>query len=130
MYIGAVQGLELFLLGRRLMKLGEQAIEPSHFHRMPASVRMVMLDAFENPIYDLQLLDLIDGQRAWSYVCASDIGSSETSWDAETFSRDHLTSYVKRCTAWRQTFKPSATTAAGQYGKDAQRGSEQADRGW
>jgi gamma-glutamylcyclotransferase (GGCT)/AIG2-like uncharacterized protein YtfP len=72
-----------------------------------------LLDAFENPIYDLQLLDLIDGQRAWSYVCASDIGSSETSWDAETFSRDHLTSYVKRCTAWRQTFKPSASAAAG-----------------
>ena len=49
MYSEEVQGLELFLLGRRLMKIGERAIEPSHFHRMPASVRTVMLDVFENP---------------------------------------------------------------------------------
>ncbi|MFB9905709.1 MarR family winged helix-turn-helix transcriptional regulator [Allokutzneria oryzae] len=44
-----MRGLELFLLGRRLMKIGEQAIEPSHFHRMPVSVRSVMLDVFEHP---------------------------------------------------------------------------------
>ncbi|MCP3804060.1 MarR family transcriptional regulator [Allokutzneria sp. A3M-2-11 16] len=44
-----MKGLELFLLGRRLMKIGERAFEPSHYHRMPASVRTVMLDVFENP---------------------------------------------------------------------------------
>jgi DNA-binding MarR family transcriptional regulator len=44
-----VNGLELFLLGRRLMKLGEEAIPRSGFHRMPTSVRSVMVDAYEHP---------------------------------------------------------------------------------
>jgi DNA-binding MarR family transcriptional regulator len=44
-----VNGLELFLLGRKLMKLGEEAIPRSGFHRMPTSVRSVMVDAYEHP---------------------------------------------------------------------------------
>jgi DNA-binding MarR family transcriptional regulator len=44
-----VNGLELFLLGRRLMKLGEEAIPPSGFHRMPTSVRSVLVDVYEHP---------------------------------------------------------------------------------
>lgn len=45
----AVDGLRLFLLGRRLMKLGKQAIPPSGFRRLPTSVRSVMIDVFEHP---------------------------------------------------------------------------------
>ena len=44
-----MNGLELFLLGRKLMKLGEEAIPRSGFHRMPTSVRSVMVDAYEHP---------------------------------------------------------------------------------
>jgi hypothetical protein len=44
-----VNGLELFLLGRKLMKLGEDAIPPSGFRRMPTSVRSVLLDVYEHP---------------------------------------------------------------------------------
>jgi DNA-binding MarR family transcriptional regulator len=44
-----VNGLELFLLGRRLMKLGEEAIPPSGFHRVPTSVRSVLMDVYEHP---------------------------------------------------------------------------------
>jgi hypothetical protein len=32
-----MNGLELFLLGRRLMKLGEDAIPPSGFHQLATS---------------------------------------------------------------------------------------------
>jgi DNA-binding MarR family transcriptional regulator len=48
MYCGEVNGLDLFLLGRRLMKLGERAIPPSGFHQLPTSVRTVMIDVFEH----------------------------------------------------------------------------------
>jgi DNA-binding MarR family transcriptional regulator len=44
-----VNGLELFLLGRKLMKLGEEAIPPSGFHQIPASVRSVLIDVYEHP---------------------------------------------------------------------------------
>ena len=44
-----MNGLELFLLGRKLMKLGEEAIPPSGFHQMPTSVRSVLIDVLEHP---------------------------------------------------------------------------------
>jgi DNA-binding MarR family transcriptional regulator len=44
-----MNGLELFLLGRKLMKLGEEAIPPSGFHQIPTSVRTVLIDAYEHP---------------------------------------------------------------------------------
>jgi DNA-binding MarR family transcriptional regulator len=44
-----VNGFELFLLGRKLMKLGEEAMPPSGFRRMPASVRSVLVDIYEHP---------------------------------------------------------------------------------
>jgi DNA-binding MarR family transcriptional regulator len=44
-----MNGSELFRLGRRLMKLGVGAIPPSDFRELPSSVRMVLVDVFENP---------------------------------------------------------------------------------
>lgn len=45
-----MNALELFLLGRKLMKIGEQAIPArAGFHRLPASVRSVLIDVFEHP---------------------------------------------------------------------------------
>jgi DNA-binding transcriptional ArsR family regulator len=44
-----VNGLQLFLLGRKLMKLGEDALPPSGFHQMPTSVRSVLVDIYSNP---------------------------------------------------------------------------------
>ena len=44
-----MNGLELFLLGRRLMKLGEDAIPPSGFHQLATSVRSVLADALTRP---------------------------------------------------------------------------------
>jgi DNA-binding MarR family transcriptional regulator len=44
-----VNGLELFLLGRVLMKIGEEAIPAAGFHQLPASVRSVLIDVFEHP---------------------------------------------------------------------------------
>jgi DNA-binding MarR family transcriptional regulator len=40
-----VNGLELYLMGRRLMKLGVDAIPSSGFRELPASVRSVLVDA-------------------------------------------------------------------------------------
>ena len=44
-----MNGLQLFLLGRKLMKLGEEALPPSGFQQMPASVRSVLVDVYEHP---------------------------------------------------------------------------------
>ena len=44
-----MNGVELFLLGRKLMKLGEEAIPPGGFRALPTSVRSILLDVFEHP---------------------------------------------------------------------------------
>jgi len=44
-----VTGLELFLLGRTLMKLGEESIHRAGFNELPTSVRSVLVDVFEHP---------------------------------------------------------------------------------
>ncbi len=44
-----MNGFELFLLGRKLMKLGEEALPPSGFRQMPPSVRSVLMDIYEHP---------------------------------------------------------------------------------
>lgn len=44
-----MNGVELFLLGRKLMKLGEEAIPPGSFRELPTSVRSILLDVFEHP---------------------------------------------------------------------------------
>jgi DNA-binding MarR family transcriptional regulator len=45
----SVNALELFLLGRKLMKLGEEAMPPSGVAQMVPSIRSVMADIFEHP---------------------------------------------------------------------------------
>lgn len=53
-YRAPMDGLELFRLGRTLMKIGENAIPKSGFHRLPTSVRSVMIDVFEHPDSSIQ----------------------------------------------------------------------------
>jgi DNA-binding MarR family transcriptional regulator len=44
-----VNGFDLYLLGRRLMKLGEEATPRAGFHRLPTSMQMVLVDVSEHP---------------------------------------------------------------------------------
>ena len=63
------------------------------------------LDAFEDTVYDLRRLTLTDGRDAWAYVCTSPSDALPHDWDFQTFERDHLTDYLKRCSAWRQRYE-------------------------
>jgi DNA-binding MarR family transcriptional regulator len=44
-----VNGLELFRLGRALMKIGEQAIATAGHQPLPTSIRLIVADVFEHP---------------------------------------------------------------------------------
>jgi DNA-binding MarR family transcriptional regulator len=54
MYLGVMDGVELLRLSRILTKIAEQAIPPSGFHQLAASVRAVMIDVFEHPDSSIQ----------------------------------------------------------------------------
>jgi gamma-glutamylcyclotransferase (GGCT)/AIG2-like uncharacterized protein YtfP len=61
-----------------------------------------VLDAFEDPVYDLTKVDLGDGRHGWTYACNPDATVEDHDWSAEHFQQQHLTAYIERCTAWRQ----------------------------
>ncbi|MEJ3656681.1 MarR family transcriptional regulator [Actinomycetes bacterium KLBMP 9759] len=44
-----MHGLELFLLGRALTKIGEQALPGALYHRLPPGVRAIAVDVAEHP---------------------------------------------------------------------------------
>jgi DNA-binding MarR family transcriptional regulator len=44
-----MNSLELFLLGRKLAKLGEDSIPSSGLQHMPTSVKLVLFDVFDHP---------------------------------------------------------------------------------
>jgi DNA-binding MarR family transcriptional regulator len=44
-----VNGFELYVLGRRLMRLGRQATPQAGIHRLPTSVQLVLVDVSEHP---------------------------------------------------------------------------------
>ncbi len=61
----------------------------------------VVIDAFEDDVYDLRRLSLRDGSHAWAYVCADAAEVLPTAWSCREFSNDHLVAYVARCARWR-----------------------------
>jgi hypothetical protein len=60
-----------------------------------------LLDDFEDDIYDLVPLDLLDGRTGWAYVCQDNAIAQSARWDYHAFAHDDLPTYVGRCRAWR-----------------------------
>ncbi|GAA2134642.1 hypothetical protein GCM10009727_28540 [Actinomadura napierensis] len=66
-----------------------------------------VLDAFEDPVYELVRVDLGDGRHGWTYACndGADVGPDD--WSADDFEAQHLPAYVERCAAWRRRYETS-----------------------
>lgn len=47
--MGDMNGLELFLLGHKLIRIGQDAIPRSGFQTLPTSARTILVDVFEHP---------------------------------------------------------------------------------
>jgi DNA-binding MarR family transcriptional regulator len=82
-----MNGLDLYLLGRKLMKLGMDAIPSSGFHELPPSARAVITDVFEHP--GTTISEIVERtELPQSQVSASVIKLSKL--EAFTTSTDHL----------------------------------------
>ena len=68
-----------------------------------------LLDAFEDDVYEMRRLTLTDCRHGWAYVCAHHTDAAPHDWDIDTFERDHLTGYLKRCAAWRHLYGTRAS---------------------
>lgn len=63
------------------------------------------MDAFEDPIYELVRINLIDGRHGWAYVRNPEAEVGASDWSAEEFAERHLPAYVERCAAWRRRYE-------------------------
>lgn len=83
-----MNGFELFLLGRKLTKIGEEAIpRVAGFHRLPSSVRSVLIDVLEHPNTSISEITARTGfpqsQVSWSVTKLREGGALETAVDRE-----------------------------------------------
>jgi hypothetical protein len=44
-----MNAVEVFLLGRKLMKLGQESMPRAGFRKLPASIQSILIDALEHP---------------------------------------------------------------------------------
>jgi SAM-dependent methyltransferase len=81
-----MNGFQLYLLGRRLMKIGEAAIpKVAGFHSLPPTVRSVVLDVMEHPNTSISEITTRTGfsqsQVSWAVTKLRDGGALETDVD-------------------------------------------------
>lgn len=62
------------------------------------------LDAFEDSVYELRRISLVDGRYGWAYVCPDESTTVPDRWDAERFGVEELPAYLVRCAAWRRRY--------------------------
>lgn len=64
-----------------------------------------VLDAFEDSVYELVRVDLVDGRDGWTYACDQGAEVGRDDWSAEDFRARHLPAFVVRCEAWRRLYE-------------------------
>jgi hypothetical protein len=69
-----------------------------------------LLDAFENPAYEVLSVDVEDDGQAYAYVCGGELQPLDSRWDRQQFESIELTSYLERCATWRQRYNGSGVT--------------------
>lgn len=63
-----------------------------------------ILDAFENPLYEVQVVTLEDGRKALAYVWTVDLLTGAAGWTTASMTGNVLVEYVKRTKAWREDY--------------------------
>jgi gamma-glutamylcyclotransferase (GGCT)/AIG2-like uncharacterized protein YtfP len=66
-----------------------------------------IVDAFEDPLYELRQLKLAHDGLGWTYVCNPEAEVLTDDWDPDVFAARDLATYVGRCAAWRRNYDVS-----------------------
>lgn len=63
-----------------------------------------VIDAFEDDLYDLHEIILVDGRRAWAYLTHDEEVGLAVDWSIDDFRIRHAAAYSKNCRAWRNRY--------------------------
>jgi gamma-glutamylcyclotransferase (GGCT)/AIG2-like uncharacterized protein YtfP len=72
-----------------------------------------IIDAFEDNVYELRRLALVDERHGWAYICQSVAGTTSDGWNADDFASRHLADYVANCVAWRKRYEQRSRPSQG-----------------
>ena len=62
-----------------------------------------VLDAFENPDYTVEVVELLSGRRAFAYVWPHQSGDDD--WTVSSLDDEEADAYITRCAAWRTRYE-------------------------
>lgn len=67
----------------------------------------LVIDGYEDDLYDLALVALTDGTQSWAYTSWTQPTPNEdrTPWSLDDFLDRHLADYLAQCAAWRRTLR-------------------------
>lgn len=72
------------------------------------SKEWAILDAFENPLYEVQAVMLEDGRKALAYVWTVDLLQGAAGWTTDSMTSLVLQDYLDRTRAWRKGYDEQA----------------------
>jgi gamma-glutamylcyclotransferase (GGCT)/AIG2-like uncharacterized protein YtfP len=64
-----------------------------------------LLDAFEDPRYQLRPVAVTDAATVWAYVWTDLDDLTPRTWDRQHFARSHLPAYAARCANWSRRYR-------------------------
>lgn len=63
-----------------------------------------ILDAFENPLYEVEVVKLEDGRKALAYVWTVDLLAGAAAWTTSSMTGAVLEEYLKWTKIWREDY--------------------------
>lgn len=64
-----------------------------------------MLDAWENPVYEVQVVALSEGENALAYVWTVDLLKGAPIWTTASMTGVILDDYLRMTKAWREEYE-------------------------
>ena len=83
------------------------AAAPGRVYRDLTPSEWAVLDAFENPDYVVEVIELDGGGRAFAYVWPFE--ARDAVWATSSLSDEEAGAYLERCAAWRTRYESRAT---------------------
>ncbi|KUI73373.1 AIG2-like protein [Cytospora mali] len=83
----------------------ESAEAPGRIYRGLSALEWAILDAWENPVYEVQVVALSGEENALAYVWTADLLKGAPIWTTASMSNTILEDYLKMTKAWREGYE-------------------------
>ncbi|ROW10254.1 hypothetical protein VMCG_01948 [Cytospora schulzeri] len=83
----------------------DTAEAPGRIYRGLSAQEWAILDAWENPVYEVQVVTLCGGEEALAYVWTVDLLKGAPIWTTDSLSSSVLDDYLEGTKTWREEYE-------------------------